>query len=262
MVLGKPLDNPWDESPVVVPDFTSVPVSPAESISLESAQASECAQATGSSKSQMDDLTLVKTYVEGFIHRQPLMLCNSNLRTEPLFGSVQLLSKKEGVVSTARFQDPPLSALVKYSSPYWSLVHQALVEKSFFPSSDPAAKTCYRYQHRPIPDGYEIQCTLAKELWRVCWSRGHSSRYGIPMDLLIFSRGPTGRHETWYPIRGMECLNGRLVVKLLGGEESYDSDDMVVWLRKTAGPSLRKTSGKRPMRPDLRNYVRPQDEFF
>lgn len=210
----------------------------------------------------LDDSGLIHTYVDGFVRGQSLMLCNSNLRTEPVCGSVQLLSKKEGIISTAKINDAIPNALVKNNSSYWSLVHQALINRCFFPMPDAKVQTCYKYQQRDIPEGYKVHCTTAKELWRVCWGQGYSSRYGIPMDLLIFSRGPAARKETWYPIRGMDCRHGRLFVKLLGGEESFASDDMVVWLRKTTGENTyvttRSQTGQR-VRPDLRGYIRPNN---
>ncbi len=205
----------------------------------------------------LDDSGLIRTFVDGFAHGQSLLLCNSNLRTEPVCGSVQLLSKKEGIISTAKLNEPTLNAVVKSTSSYWALVHQALVEQSFFPLMDVKVKTCYNYHRREIPDGYEIHCTTAKDLWRVCWGQGYSSRYGIPMDLLVFSRGPMGRKETWYPIKGMDCRNGKLFIKMLGGEESFETNDMVVWLKKISHETAYSPSrSHNHVRPDLRGYVR------
>lgn len=212
----------------------------------------------------MDDQTLVYSFVKGFIQRQSLLLCNSNLRTEPVCGSVQLLSKKEGVLATAQMHETPLTVLVKQKTSYCSLIHTALVEASYFPLPRGMKDVCLKYQHREIPAGYEVHCTPAKELWRVCWGSGHAKRYGIPMDLLIFSQGSMQRRSTWHPIKGMDSRDGRLFIKLLGGEESFGIEDLVVWLKKTdsAPTSPYDRSRHRGVRPDLRAYVRPSNNYY
>uniref|UniRef100_B8HXI9 Uncharacterized protein n=1 Tax=Cyanothece sp. (strain PCC 7425 / ATCC 29141) TaxID=395961 RepID=B8HXI9_CYAP4 len=211
----------------------------------------------------MDDKTLVYSFVKGFMQSQSLLLCNSNLRTEPVCGSVQLLSKKEGVLATAQMHETPLTVLVKQKTSYWSLVHTALVEACYFPLPKNIKDVCFKYQHREIPAGYEVHCTSAKELWRVCWGSGHAKRYGIPMDLLIFSQGSLQRKSTWHPIKGMDSRDGRLFIKLLGGEESFGIDDLVVWLKKSdnAPTSPYDRSSHRGIRPDLRAYVRPSHNY-
>ncbi|MBW4552910.1 MAG: hypothetical protein KME35_17635 [Aphanocapsa sp. GSE-SYN-MK-11-07L] len=224
---------------------------------LSERKPSRSIQSISDPQQSLDDCGLIRTFVDGFAQGQSVLLCNGNLRTEPVCGSVQLLSKKEGIISTAKLNEPTLNAMVKSTSSYWALVHQALVEQSFFPLMDLKVKTCYSYHRRDIPEGYKIHCTTAKDLWRVCWGQGYSSRYGIPMDLLIYSRGPAGRKETWYPIKGMDCRHGQLFIKMLGGEVSFDSTDMVVWLKKTSHETAYSRShAQSHIRPDLRGYVR------
>lgn len=209
-----------------------------------------------SSNRNLDDTGLIRTFVNGFVQGQSLLLCNANLRTEPVCGSLQLLSKKEGIISTAKISEVNPNAVVKSSSTYWPLVHKALLDQSFFPLLDPKIHTRYEYQHRDIPSGYQVNCTTAKELWRFCWGQGHSSRYGIPTDFLIYGRGPLGNKENWYPIKGMDCLNGQLFVKMLGWETPFAPEDMVVWLRKITHNPQKSATPNHPVRPDLRAHLR------
>jgi hypothetical protein len=205
----------------------------------------------------IDDSTLIQTFVDGFVEGQSIMLSNHNLRTESTFGSVQLLAKKEGLVSSANLIDTPLSAWVRKTSSYWELVHQAMLAKNFYPIVNPQKQDCYTYQHRTVPEGYEVHCTTAKELWRMCWGRNPGSSYGIPLDLLVLSRGHCGRRETWYPIKGMDSQNGQLLIKLLGGEVAINSSELVVWLKQIddRDASLPDSSRHR-LRPGLRGYFR------
>lgn len=188
-----------------------------------------------SRQKSIDDRTLISTFVDSFVHKRAVMISNANLRTEPALGSIQLLARQEGLVSTAKMDDVPLRAWVRQTSRYWNLINQRLIARNFFPMLDLHKQNCYLYEHYPVPPGYTVHCSTAKELWRVCWSREFRSRSGLPMDLLLLSRGPCGAKQTWYPIRGMDCRQGALYIKMLGGEAQVDLDDLLVWLRQGGG---------------------------
>jgi hypothetical protein len=203
----------------------------------------------------MDDTTLIQNFVAGFAEGKSVLLCNGNLRTEPLHSAraMQLLSKRDGVISTAKFQATAQSAVVKHTSNYWQLIHQALLDKQCFPVLTRPAQGCYQYFPGLIPEGYSLYCTSARELWRMFWGQSSFNRAGISLEILIYCFGPTGKVENWYPVRGMECREGKLVINLLGKEEVLQSTDMVVWVKRAEFRDQ-----QRRVRPDLRSYVAPR----
>lgn len=191
----------------------------------------------------MDNPTLIQTFVEGLVNGQFVMLSNTDLRTELTFDSMQLLAR-EGLVSAAKLTTTPLSALVRQTSSYWELVHQAMLSQRFFPLTEVASARYYTYQRHDVPEGYIVHCTTAIELWRKCWQRGHGYCYAIPLDLLVLSRGPLGRKETWYPLKGIESGDGKLLIRFLGGGIELEGSDIVVWLEQSQQSSAKASNYK------------------
>ncbi len=180
------------------------------------------------SRTMMDDIALIQTFVQNFIQGQPILLSNPNLRTEPVADTIQLLGKTEGLIVKAMLTEKPRSALVKRSSRYWELIHQALFANSFFPIGQIQGEGVYRYQHRPIPTDYQMHCTNALDLWEV-WSRDNNlnDRPGIPMDIIMLRQG------TWNPIRDIICSDGKtLEIKTIGDKIAMDTAEMVIWGKK------------------------------
>ncbi len=204
----------------------------------------------------MNDLTLVQTFVQSFIQGEAILLSNPNLRVEQSFDTIQLLAKKAGLVATAKLTDKPRSVLVRQKSFYWELIHQTLLEKSYFPSLQKGG--FYSYQHYTIPEGYQVNCTNAMDLFRRFWWSRSSRNYhfGISMDLLILTQA------NWYPIRDLhleprnEMHHEMLYVKTLRGEVALHGSDIVVWLKKAKEDSSNAaTSGTSGMR-SARGYFR------
>lgn len=209
----------------------------------------------------LSDSELIQTFVEGFVQGRAVLLSNTNLRTEPLFDSMQLIDNKEGLISTANMKQAPISAKIRPVSVYWNVLHDAMTEQSFYPLTKGDRNDCYIYRYCAPTDNHEIHCTTAKELWRVCWGRGYSVRSGIPLDLLVWGKGPTSHRETWHALRGMESDNGQLAMKILGGTIRVDSQDLVVWARQTPNTRLSPASnqdrtGRSPLRAGMRGYLR------
>lgn len=204
----------------------------------------------------LTDSQLIQTFVEGFVQGQPVLLSNANLRTEPLFDSMQLIDHREGVVSTAQMQQVPIAAKVCTESVYWPILHDALSQQNFYPLAKAETKSFYNYQYCLLSPDYEMHCTTAKELWRICWGRGQSIRSGIPLDLMIWGQGPAIEKESWHPLRGMDCDQGLLMMKILGGFIPVESQDLVVWARKI--PERRFTSAREEgqLRAGMRGYLR------
>ncbi|PZD72100.1 hypothetical protein C1752_04079 [Acaryochloris thomasi RCC1774] len=198
------------------------------------------------------DEGLIQRFVDGFIQGNPILLSNPNLRTEPLFKSMQLIAGHD-VIATAYLQDPPIRAVVHHGSPYSSILKQALLAENFYPLARTGQSQQYVYQYCLPPEGYELRCTTAKELWRVCWGRGFSLRSGIPLDLLVWGGASSRNHENWRSLRGIDCDQGKLQLKLLGGSLAIASSDLVVWAQqKSSHPSPREQR----TRPNLRGYYR------
>ncbi|NCJ05288.1 hypothetical protein GS597_01900 [Synechococcales cyanobacterium C] len=179
------------------------------------------------------DISLIRTFVGGFVQGQVVLLANPHLRTEPLFNnSMQLLSKKEGLIATANLDAAPISMLVRETTTLAPLLHETLATHQFYPLAKAEADSCYLYRYCCAPEGYNLRCTTAKELWRISWGRGFGNRGGIPLDLIVWYQTPNGARASWQPLRGMDCEQGLLQIKILGGALWVNSSDWVVWARK------------------------------
>jgi hypothetical protein len=187
----------------------------------------------------MSDEILIQTFIEEFFHGNIALLSNPHLRTEPLFDSMQLLSSLEGVIATAKLKSTPMEMIVRHGTALGELMHHSLLNQSFYPMLKAPAEGCYIYRFCEPPEGYFLQCATAKDLWRACWGRGFGVRSGIPMDLLVWRKGPPGSKETWYSLKGMDCDNGQLTIKMLGWADAVMGTDLVVWARQisTSQPS-------------------------
>jgi hypothetical protein len=200
------------------------------------------------------DEVLIQGFVDDFLQGHTAFLSNQNLRTEVLFNSTQLLSSKEGVVATAKGKDTPIKMVVRSSSSYWELLHSCLCAQNFYPLMKAPQEGCYIYRFCEAPEGYQLYCTTAKELWRACWGRGFGMRSGIPLDLLVWRQGPAETKETWYSLRGMDCENGQLMIKMLGWTETISSTDLVMWAKTDQEP-FRGDRGSK-VKQGLQGYIR------
>jgi hypothetical protein len=198
------------------------------------------------------DEGLIQRFVDGFIQGNPVLLSNPTLRTEPLFKSMQLIANHD-VIATAYLQDPPIRVVVNHASPYGDLLKKALLAENFYPLARTGQSQQYVYQYCLPPAGYDLHCTTAKELWRVCWGRGISARSGIPLDLLVWGGASSCNHENWRALRGIDCDQGKLQLKLLGGNLAIASSELVVWAKQQSSHPLPR---EQRTRPDLRGYYR------
>jgi hypothetical protein len=208
---------------------------------------------------RMSDEALIEAFIHGFFQGDMVLLSNQQLRVENLRTSMQLMSVKEGCIATANVHATPLSIMVRHSSSYGKLLHGSLMAQLFYPLVRAKQDNCYNYRFCEAPEGYELYCTTAKDLWRACWGRGFGLRAGIPLDLLIWRQGPAGSQEKWYSLRGMDCDQGQLTIKLLGWFDAVDSSDLIVWAQLKTSNELGKrltnsisresaTTGKLPFR--------------
>jgi hypothetical protein len=212
------------------------------------------------SEALLTDNELIQTFVEGFVQGRPVLLSNANLRTEPLFGTMQLIDNKEGLISTANLSQAPISAKIRRISPYWGVLHNSMMAQSFYPLTKNEQSDCYVYRYCAPSENHNMRCTTAKELWRVCWGRGYSVRSGIPLDLMIWGQVSTSHRQKWHPVRGIECVNGQLVIKILGGSLQVDSHDLVVWAQQISNSSSsagcnQHQDGRSSLKAGMRGYL-------
>jgi hypothetical protein len=189
------------------------------------------------------DEVLIQGFVDDFLQGNSAFLSNQNLRMEATLNTMQLLSSKEGVIATAKGKETPIKMVVRSTSSYWELLHHCLTTQSFYPLLKAPQENCYIYRFCEPPEGYTLYCTTAKELWRACWGRGFGIRSGIPLDLLVWRQGPAERKETWYSLRGMDCENAQLMIKMLGWTETISSTDLVIW-SKTDRDAVRRDGAR------------------
>ena len=185
--------------------------------------------------SSLTDAELIEAFVEGFLQGRPVLLSNSNLRTEPLFDSLQLISNKDGVIATAHLQGAPITMKIRHTCSAWKMLHDSMANREFYPLTRLDSGDLYLYRHCRAPEGYKMHCTTAKELWRACWGRGFGNRSGIPLDLLICRLGPMDKKQSWQALRGMDCEQGQLLLKILGRAVRIEGTDLVVWAKQTMG---------------------------
>lgn len=202
-------------------------------------------------QSSLSNETLIEKFVDGFLQGHVSLLSNQKLKTEPLFDSMQLLSSRGEVLATARVRSTPICMIVRRVSSYWELLHQTLLAQSFYPLMPAPQEGCYIYRFIEAPTGYELHCTTAKELWRACWGRGFSMRSGIPLDLLVWRQGPTGGKEDWHSLRGMDCEQGQLMIKMLGWNTTVDSSELIVWAKQTTATRLGVSSNASSLRQKI-----------
>ena len=170
----------------------------------------------------LDDAAVVSLFAQG----GKTLAANQHLRIEPAFDSVQLLSKRGGLIATIKYSETPPKALVREQSEFWGLVNHVLLEHCFMPLGTESG--FYQYQKCDIPAGYKMNMAEAKVLWREWWRQNrHAPARGIQMDLLVFVR------NTWYPIRQITPSQEMLFVSTLTSELQLDGSDLIVWLSRS-----------------------------
>jgi hypothetical protein len=185
----------------------------------------------------LDDITLIVQFVK----QEGKFISNQNLRIEPAFDSIQLLTKRGGAIATIKTsKDAPVVSL-RRNSEYWDLVNQSLTEHGFMPKNPLEKSEFIQYEKHEIPDGYSLHCTEAKILWKEWMNRvRYDSRNTVQTDLLIIC------NDGWHSMHEIVCSYGSLYITIPTSEIVYQSADLVVWLSKkpnySAGQSSEKTA--------------------
>jgi hypothetical protein len=195
------------------------------------------------------DQDLIDAFVIGAIRGEEVLAANFSLRAESLFDTLQLLSLQDGVMAKVDMARVPITFLVNPDCDLWPLLHERLLSYSYFPITKQIRTQWYLYRHCELPPGYEPQCGIAKDLWRVCWGRGVGLRSGIPIDLVVWHYDERTGRDGWQALRSMDCDQGMLQIKLLGGSRLVAGGDLVVWARRT----IQQSRNRQPL-PPTRGY--------
>jgi hypothetical protein len=173
----------------------------------------------------MDNVSLIRSFVESAIAGQSVLLANVELRIEPIGDSLQLWSKQEGMVASARsIHDNPLIA-VKDTARHWSDLHNTLLLNGYLPTQPGLASGFYQYEVADIPKGYDVHYTDSLVFLQAWWRYQQQEDPGL-MGMLLWS------HRTWQPIRTVDCEDGCLTVSGWGSEVMLHPAQRIIWLLK------------------------------
>jgi hypothetical protein len=106
----------------------------------------------GTNGQPVEDSVLIAAFVANFVQSQPLLLANANLRIEPTFDTLQLLSKKEGLLATAALAAQPLTAT-------WPTSHRVPARHvPFWPRYATCNVYTFVYPSRPLCPAAQPSC--------------------------------------------------------------------------------------------------------
>lgn len=176
---------------------------------------------------KIDDITLIRKFIQGEL----TLLANNNLRVEPAFNTAQLLAKRGELLATAKLVGQIRSILVRQSSVYEELINRILSEHRYIPTHI-NEQGLVQYEPCPIPDGYELNYTEVRQLWkiwRVCYCKHDYSQRNRPRKpdaqaLLI------RRDKGWAPIIFISYAQENFFIEIPGDEIMLYSSDRLVWL--------------------------------
>ncbi|OKH46612.1 hypothetical protein [Phormidium tenue] len=180
----------------------------------------------------LDDLTLLQWFVSG----DATLEANQSLRIQPANNLRQLLGRKGSLLATAYDAALPPRIEVRRYTDYADVLHQILVDHHFVPVGQGLDSQVLCYTHYPIPAGYRIVYSQARQLWKQWWT--HASRLSdrhLQLDLFVLAS------NQWYPIRDIAINSGTLYIGTLRGETVHHGDDMMVWLEQDRCDEADKT---------------------
>ncbi|MBE9157114.1 hypothetical protein IQ265_09790 [Nodosilinea sp. LEGE 06152] len=180
----------------------------------------------------IDDLTLLQWFVSG----DAILEANPTLRVQPANNLRQLLGRKGLLLATAYDATTPPRIEVRRSTEYTDVLHQVLIDHQFMPVGQGLDSQVLCYTYSPIPQGYRINYTEARQLWKQWWmSVGRLRQRNLQLDLFVLTQ------NQWYPVRDIAVNSGTLYIETLRGETVHQGGDMVVWLEKDSGEEPEKT---------------------
>jgi hypothetical protein len=169
----------------------------------------------------LEDIILIQQFVLGRL----TLSFNQNLRVESAFDTVQLLTKKGGLLATVKLNSNLKTFLVRQNSNYWELINQILLKNSFKPTRE-TEHGLMKYEYCQIPPGYEINYSEARLLWKTWRTPAVQKRLnaGEPQNLLIHTA------DGWEIVKGMAFSREILFIKTYLDEMMVNGGDRLVWL--------------------------------
>ena len=184
---------------------------------------------------RLSDEELIDQFIQESLQNREVLLANAHLTAQANYFSDhtiqnQLLSKGEGLVVSSRINHEYPEFIVRDHSSIWYSLNYALARHHFIPIQQQPQPQFSSYQYVKIPQGYQMACTKAIELWRMWWKYYRRARHGsrLALNLLVRVR------QTWYPIQNLEVSNGLLFIKTLVDENTLQGEDLIFWLEKEA----------------------------
>jgi hypothetical protein len=179
-----------------------------------------------------NDLTLMQRFVSG----DAVLEANQTLRIQPANHIRQLFGRKGKLLATAFDQALPSRIEVRRDTEYTDVLRQILLDHHFVPTGQGLDSPVVSYTHHPVPAGYNLVCTPARQLWKQWWSHpSRLSRRHQQTDLFVLA------DQTWQPIRSIALNSSTLYVETQCGESVHHGDDPLVWLEKTRGAVAEQT---------------------
>jgi hypothetical protein len=176
----------------------------------------------------MDNVTLIRTFVEQIIGKQPAFLYNSELRIEPVSDALQLVAASGGIVAVSHHSDAVSQVAIRHQSPHWNTVHTVMAEAGFLPTGKSRMAGFYEYQRIVVPPGYQVRFTDALDILQTWWSYKNPEKIRPIMAMLILHRGH------WYAIQDLTCHQGTLLIHTLKDTLKLYPLDRILWLQKGA----------------------------
>jgi hypothetical protein len=182
--------------------------------------------------STLDDLTLLQWFASG----DATLEANNNLRVQPTNNLRQLFTYRGALLATAYDKALPPQIVVRRDTDYAAVLHQILLDYHYVPVGQALDSQGLTYSYHPIPDGYHIYYTPARDLWKKWWRLPYQHTHKH-LQLNLF----TLTHDKWYPIRDITLNRGTLYVETLRGETVHGGDESIVWLEKDQDDAAEKT---------------------
>ncbi|BAY10995.1 hypothetical protein [Calothrix sp. NIES-2098] len=167
-----------------------------------------------------DDITLIHQYIQG----ETRFSFNQNLRIEAVAETIQLLTKNGFLLATINLKSQSKFFLVRQNSNYWELINQVLLENSFMPRGK-SDNGLMRYEYYPLPVGYQMYYTEARQLWKL-WRSQMNQRANntTQLDLLVFDG------DTFHKIQEMAFCRESVYIKTTFNEILIENCDRVLWM--------------------------------
>jgi hypothetical protein len=176
----------------------------------------------------MDNVTLIRTFVEQMIGKQSAFLYNSELRIEPVGDALQLVAASGGIIAVSHLSDTVSQVAVRHQSSHWNTVHTVMAEAGFLPTGKSRMAGFYEYQRIVVPSGYQVRFTDALDILQTWWSYKNPEKMMPIMAMLILHRGH------WYAIQDLICHQGTLLIHTLKDTLKLYPLDRILWLQKGA----------------------------